>query len=92
MSGLKAGLTGGEYNGELITNAGGGATTQNVLCNGAVIKREPTNHVTNFTGVLGNPAYYYNNLSWTDATGGTVPDGYLIKRSYISFECYSRSG
>jgi len=82
---LKAGLVGGEYNGELITNGGGGATTQNVICNGSVIKGEPTNHVTNFTGVLGNPAYYYNNLSWTDATGGTVPDGYLVKRSYISF-------
>ncbi len=82
---LKAGLSGGTYEGELVANAGGGAATQNVTCNGAVIKPEPTNHVTNFTGVLGNPAYYYNNLSWTDATGGTVPDGYLIKKSYIGF-------
>jgi hypothetical protein len=82
---LKAGLAGGEYNNELITNAGGGALNQNVTCSGAVIKGEPTNHVTNFIAVLGNPSYYYNNLSWTDATGGTVPDGYLIKRSYTSF-------
>ncbi|MBT8380856.1 MAG: T9SS type A sorting domain-containing protein [Ignavibacteria bacterium] len=82
---LKAGLPGGVYDGEIITNEGGGATTQNVTCSGAVIKTEPTNHVTGFAGVLGNPAYYYNNLSWTDATGGTVPDGYLIKRSFTDF-------
>ena len=82
---LKAGLAGGTYENELITNEGGGATTQNVTCSGAVIKPEPTNHVTGFTGVLGNPAYYYNDLSWTDATGGTVPDGYLVKKSYIDF-------
>jgi len=82
---LMSGLAEGEYNGELIANAGGGATTQNVICNGAVIKGEPTNNVTNFTGVLGNPTYYYNDLSWTDATGGTIPDGYLLKRSYVDF-------
>ena len=78
---LKAGLPGGVYEGELITNAGGGASTQNVTCSGAVIKAEPTNHVTNFAGILGNPNYYYNNLSWTDAIGAVLPDGYLIKRS-----------
>lgn len=33
---LKAGLAAGLYNGELITNAGGGATTANVTCNGIV--------------------------------------------------------
>ena len=82
---LKAGLPGGFYDGETISNEGGGAPAQNVLCNGAVVKAEPTNYVTGFTGVLGNPPYYYNNLSWTDATGGTEPDGYLIKRSYIEF-------
>ena len=82
---LKAGLASGLYENETITNEGGGATTQNVICTGAVLKPEPTNHVTGFTGVLGNPAYYYNILNWTDAAGGTEPDGYLIKRSYIDF-------
>ncbi len=82
---LKEGLPGGENNGELIENSGGGATTQNVLCNGAVIKAEPTNHITSFNGILGNPAYYYVNLTWIDATGGTEPDGYLIKRSEVGF-------
>jgi hypothetical protein len=82
---LKAGLPLDIYDGETISNEGGSATAQNVLCNGAVIKPEPTNYVTGFTAVLGNPPYYYNDLSWTDATGGTEPDGYLIKRSYIDF-------
>ena len=82
---LKAGLTGGFYEGELITNEGGSAPAQSVLCSGAVVKGEPTNHVTGFTGVLGFPAYYYVDLSWTDATGAIVPDGYLIKRSTVDF-------
>ena len=81
---LKAGLVAGTYNGELAVNSGGG-TTANVTCNGAVIAGEPTNHVTSFSVVLGNPGYYYNNLSWVDAAGGVVPDGYLIKSSYVSF-------
>lgn len=33
---LKAGLAAGHYNAEMITNAGGGATTANVTCNGLV--------------------------------------------------------
>ena len=82
---LKSGLPLSVYDGETIGNEGGGAPAQTVLCNGAVINPEPTNHVTDFTAVLGNPDYYYNNLSWTDAAGGTEPDGYLIKRSYIDF-------
>ena len=83
---LKAGLVAGNYNGETITNAGGGATTQTVTCNGNVYKPEPTNHVTNFTGSLGSPSYYYIILNWTDAAGGTIPDGYLIKASSVGFD------
>ena len=82
---LKAGLPGGTYNGELITNEGGGATTQNVTCNGSVALPEPTNHVTNFAGVPGTPPYYNIDLTWIDATGGTAPDGYLIKGSSIDY-------
>jgi len=33
---LKSGLSGGNYNSEAITNAGGGATTANVTCSGTV--------------------------------------------------------
>lgn len=81
---LKAGLSAGEYNGELIVNSGGG-DIQNVSCSGAVIAGEPTSYPGSFAGALGNPPYYYNNLTWTDATTGTVPAGYLIKSSYVSF-------
>ena len=83
---LKSGLAGGVYNNENISNSGGSATTQNVQCSGAVVKPEATNHVTNFAGVLGIPAYYYINSSWTDATGSIVPDGYLIRGSSINFD------
>ncbi len=82
---LKAGLTPGSYNGELISNSGGGASIINVTCNGAVVFPEPSNHVSGFSGSLGNPGYYFINLSWSDATGGTEPDGYLIKRSSVDF-------
>ncbi|MGQ9642970.1 MAG: hypothetical protein ACUVT3_03830, partial [Ignavibacterium sp.] len=83
---LKAGLAGGLYNGEVVTNSGGGATDAIVTCNGFVIKPEPTNHVLNFNGTLGNPDYYFINLSWTDASGGTEPDGYLIRASSSAFD------
>jgi hypothetical protein len=82
---LKAGLPGGFYNNEIITNEGGGAETFNVNCSGSVVKPEPTNHVTAFTGVLGNPTYHNIDLSWADASGATLPDGYLIKASDVDF-------
>lgn len=41
---LKAGLPAGNYNGQTVSNAGGGATTQNVTCNGTVTT--PTISVT----------------------------------------------
>ena len=82
---LKSGLTPGNYNSEIIANTGGGANEQDVTCNGTVYKPEPTNHVTNFSSAAGTPDYSSINLTWTDATGGTVPDGYLIKASDVSF-------
>lgn len=51
----------------------------------AVVKAEPTNHPTNFTAVAGIPSYSSINLTWTDATGAVIPDGYLIKGSVVSF-------
>ena len=41
-------------------------------------KPAPTNHVTNFTGSLVSNKL---TLTWTDATGTTTPDGYLIYAS-----------
>jgi len=74
---LKSGLTLGSYNGELVSNIGGGATTVDVTCNGAVVLAEPTNYPTNFTvSVHGQLSL---TLTWTDAAGTTPPTGYIIK-------------
>jgi len=80
---LKAGLTTGSYENENVTNSGGGAPTANVVCNGAVVLPEPTNHATSF--VAGTATAVEIPLTWTDATGGTVPEGYLIKASTVSY-------
>ena len=76
---LMTGLALGTYNGENVTNSGGGATTVNVTCSGTVVKAEPTNHATGFAAATGTPSYSTINTTWTDATGGTTPDGYLVK-------------
>ena len=80
---LKSGLTLGNYFNETITNAGGGATTINVTCNGAVVLPEPSNHATNFQA--GTITSLTIPLTWDDATGGTVPTGYLVKGSATSY-------
>jgi len=82
---LKSGLSAGTYNAETVSNAGGGATTVNVTCSGTVYKTEPTNHVTDFSSIAGTPNYSAITITWTDATGGTVPDGYLIKASDVGY-------
>ncbi|MEI6455579.1 MAG: PKD domain-containing protein [bacterium] len=76
---LKAGLALGNYNSENIANSGGGATAVNVVCSGSVIKPEPTNHATTFAAATGTPSFSVINTTWTDATGATTPDGYLVK-------------
>lgn len=81
---LISGLTTGNYFNENVTNTGGGATTVNVTCNGAVVLPEPTNHATAFAA--GTPAAVSIPLTWTDATGGTVPTGYLVKASLLSYD------
>ncbi|MHC1704744.1 MAG: FG-GAP-like repeat-containing protein [Tenuifilaceae bacterium] len=43
-----------------------------------VIKPEPTNYATGLIGVQNDNSI---NLNWTDATGATLPDGYLILAS-----------
>jgi hypothetical protein len=65
------------------TNSEGTSYTNAV--NFTTLKDEPTNHVTLFSSASGTPDYSAINLSWTDANGGTVPDGYLIKASTTSY-------
>lgn len=83
---LKAGLSAGSYNGELVTNAGGGATTQNVTCDGSVTVPPPTLTVTptslsGFTYIVGNgPSTSQSyNLSGANLTG--FPDNITITGS-----------
>ncbi|OFY92969.1 MAG: hypothetical protein A2491_04670 [Bacteroidetes bacterium RIFOXYC12_FULL_35_7] len=79
---LTAGSSAGTYSGN-ITNAGGGAATKNVAVSGAVIKGEPTNDPTSFNCETGTTITI--PLTWTDASAGTLPDGYLIKWSNTSY-------
>lgn len=46
---------------------------------------EPTNHATAFAAAVATPAYSSIDVTWTDATDGTVPDGYVIKASDVSY-------
>lgn len=45
------------------------------------LKDEPTNHATSF--VTGATTSSSLELTWTDASGGTEPDGYLVKMSDV---------
>ncbi|MCF8241182.1 MAG: hypothetical protein K9J16_07330, partial [Melioribacteraceae bacterium] len=65
--------------------SGRGVRLQNLVLTGYSLKPEPTNHVTNFSAVQGTPIHSSLDLSWTDAAGGTVPDGYLIKGSDVGY-------
>ncbi len=47
------------------------------------LKEVPTNHVTNFT--TGTPGGSSIPLTWTDAVGSVLPDGYIIKVSNVDF-------
>lgn len=68
-----------------ITNASSGATTQNVAVSGTGVKGESTNHASNFIVSVGSPAWSVIDMVWDDATGGSVPDGYLVKGSNVSY-------
>jgi len=47
------------------------------------LKEDPTNHVTNFA--TGTPGGSSIPLTWTDAVGSVLPDGYIIKVSNVDF-------
>ncbi|NCA85329.1 MAG: hypothetical protein EOM83_07115 [Clostridia bacterium] len=46
---------------------------------GANLAQEPTHHAANFSA-------HSITLTWTDASGTTVPDGYLVRMSSTGFE------
>jgi hypothetical protein len=68
-----------------ITNTSTDATQQDKVVSGTGIKAEPTSHVTFFDAVTGTPSYSAIIVSWTDATGSVVPDGYLVKGSNVGY-------
>jgi len=69
---LKAGLSAGTFNGETISNAGGGATTQNVTCNGSVTVSSTSDIIT-FNGESATISSLINNASpLTTSTGVQV--------------------
>lgn len=85
---LKAGLSTASYNSEVINLTSTGADAKTVTCSGSVTAPptpEPSNHATSFGAVTGTPTYSAIIVSWTDATGSVVPDGYLIKGSSVSY-------
>lgn len=49
------------------------------------IKAEPSNHITDLVSLAGDPSSSQITLTWTDATGAVLPDGYLIKGSAVSY-------
>ena len=92
---LKAGLSVGTYNSEIITNSGGGATTVTVTCNGTVedvpppsLTVNPTN-LNGFNYIVGNGPSAYQSYSiggtyLTDYPGDitvTAPTNYEISLS-----------
>ena len=50
------------------------------------LKAKPTNQITNFICTTIYPENSTIKLDWSDATGGVLPDGYLIKASTKSFD------
>jgi hypothetical protein len=46
---------------------------------GATLAPEPTHHATDFSA-------HSITLRWTDATGSTMPDGYLVRMSDTGFD------
>ncbi|MEI6821904.1 MAG: DUF6359 domain-containing protein [Bacteroidota bacterium] len=62
-----------------------GATSKYIKITGKGIKAVPTNHVTNIQAMLVTPQSSCIKISWTDAIGAILADGYLIVGSNISY-------
>ncbi len=52
--------------------------------NARTLKYEPSYHVTSFSGSPNGDTEL--SLTWTDAAGSVLPDGYLIKGSTVSYD------
>ena len=68
---------------------GYGVVIDDIEVKGTTINPEPTNHASSFAADAGSTTYEAITLTWTDATGAQVPDGYLIKGSATSYAAIS---
>ena len=87
---LKSGLPSSNYFNESVANAGGGATTQNVTCNGNVTSNCPAETFPlyeNFTTSVGS---YLTNNCWISHSVGVNPVS--VSASTITYPGYLPSG
>ena len=96
---LKSGLAVNSYNGEIIANAGGGATSVNVICNGYVSDIPPasltvsTSTLSGFTYLIGSgpsvsQSYDINGVGLTGYPGNitiTSPANYEVSTDNLTF-------
>ncbi len=73
----------GEYGGFLV-HSGGGVSEQSIAVYGSTVLPEPSAYPSSFS--VSGVTYYQAYLNWVDASGTTLPDGYLIKGSKVSME------
>ena len=62
-----------------ITHTSTGAAQVDKAVSGTGVKAEPTNHATSFIATANSTSQI--TVTWTDATGAQVPDGYLVVAS-----------
>lgn len=60
-------------------------TTLSTEASFTTLKAEPSNHATGFSASIVTPTYSAIDVVWTDATGGTLPDGYVVKASTVDY-------
>lgn len=56
-----------------------------VSVSASTLDPEPSNHVTAFAATTVSPTFSAIDVTWTDATGTTIPDGYVVKASAVDY-------
>jgi len=89
---LKSGLSAGGYNSEVIANAGGGATTVNVLCSGSVTSAVTPVITAGTITAFGNQNVNTVSAEKSYLVSGTNLTGDLVITAPIGFEISLTSG
>ncbi len=93
---LKAGLAINTYNNEIISNAGGGAATLNVTCNGSVtpVSTCPSGLplYENFNYAAGTLLSSSGSPCWATHSTSIPPNSISISAGSIFYPCYQSSG